>query len=319
MFSVVVTDSRFSSYDIEKEVFANIAAELVVFKNSLDEGWAEAVQQADALLVNQTQITKEIIDSLENCKVISRYGIGYDNVDVSAASSKGIPVCNVPDYCVDETAEHALALMFSCLRRVTTIDSLVRSGGWNSNTELEVLKLRGKTLGIIGLGTIGREFARRCGSLGFSRILYTNQSGSQPEDIPQSAELTSLDTLLQSADIISVHLPLTEETKGLLGKKEIDSMKPNAILINTARGGIVDENALGSALADRRIFAAGLDVYADEPISPDSPLLALHNVVLTDHVAYYSEESLRELKSQTAKNAAAVLSGKAPVNKVNEF
>jgi D-3-phosphoglycerate dehydrogenase / 2-oxoglutarate reductase len=316
-FNVVVTDDRFGSYTQEEEVLAEAGARLVVLNLSEEEEAAEALQEADGILVNLFPMTGRLISGLTRCRVISRYGVGYDNVDVEAATRQGIWVTRVPDYATEDVGDHALALLMACVRGVVSRDGGVRAGGWNLYGGRRVRRVSGKTLGIIGYGRTGRCFHRKTSGLGLGRVLICDPHVDAPRAALVGAEAADLRTLLCQSDYVSIHVPLNQRTRGLIGRGELELMRPTAIVLNTSRGAVVDEGALAEALAVGRLAGAGLDVFEREPLPPDSPLIGLGSVVLSDHAAWYSEESVVELKTKAARNVAAVLCGRVPAYALN--
>lgn len=313
-YRIVITDNLFDDCLVEKEVFAGERFLLESYRHLTREELYEKVRTADALMVNMTKIDRELIDSLENCKIISRYGIGYDNVDVKAAGEKGIPVGIVPDYCHIEVAEHAAALLLSCARRIPQRHGLVRKGHWRDTPGHTIHRVKGSTLGIFGYGQTGKALHKQISGFGFSRILINSRNLKPGTILDNGAEIVSLDTLLAESDYLSVHIPLNEETRGVLNEQTLMSMKPGSVLINTARGGVLCEKGLFKALTAGPVRAAALDVLDREPPDPDNPLLTLDNVILTDHEAYYSEQSVFDLKRKTALNVYSMLIKGVPVH-----
>ncbi len=318
-FTVVVTDDRFGSYGEEEEILAPLGARIVVKNLASEEEAVRELVSADAVLLNLFPLTARVISRLERCKVISRYGIGYDNVDVEEATRRGIWVCRVPDYCVEETSEQALALLLACARRISYKDREIRKGRWNLHEEMHTGRIGGKVLGIVGYGAIGRRFHRKAAGLGFSRVLV-----SDPYVDPALIEIAGAHPvdariLYRESDFISLHVPLTKETRGMISVREIGVMKKTAVIVNTSRGPVIDERALMAALLEGRIAGAGLDVFEKEPLPAESGLMKMDNVVLSDHASWYSEESVVELKTKAARNVAAVLSGEKPHYPVNEI
>lgn len=277
----------------------------------------EAVRDVDALLCLLTDsIDKELIDAAPRLKCVSNYAVGYNNIDVAYASSKNIAVCNTPGVLTESTADLAWALLMACARRVVEADRYLRDGlftGWEPLLFLGN-DVFGKTLGIIGMGRIGQAVARRAEGFGM-KILW---HGPRPErdDLPKAYLWTDLETLCRESDYISIHAPLTSENHHLLGEKELAWMKPNAILINTARGPIVDEAALIKALQNKEIAAAGLDVFEREPEVPQA-LKDLPNVVLLPHIGSASIETRNKMALMAAENAIAVIQGKEPPARLN--
>jgi D-3-phosphoglycerate dehydrogenase len=273
-------------------------------------------QQADAVLNCYAKMTARVIEALKRCRIIARYGIGVDNVDLAAASKAGILVTNVPDYCIDEVSDHALALLLALARRIAAADGAVKAGAWDVVAHAGIRRLRGQTLGLLGFGKVGRALASKVQSLGMKVLAYDPYL--QPELITRNgAEAISLDRLLAEADAISIHVPLSPETRKLIGQRELARMKPAAFLINTSRGGIVDEEALAVALKEGRLGGAALDVLSVEPPPPDHPLRQAPNIILTPHLAFYSRESVIELQTKAAEEVARALKGEHPRSPVN--
>lgn len=314
---VYVTDDRFGDYSIEQEILSEADAELVVC-NLRDTAEAKAtLSKADAILLNLFDMNAEVISSLSSCRVISRYGVGVDNVDIAAATRAGIWLARVPNYCVDEAVVHTIGLLLSAIRRIPVRDRAVRAGKWNLHTAEPVHRVAGRRLGIIGFGAVGREVHRRLGCFQLAETLVYDPSKDPDYVRDAGAEPVPLETLLQESDYVLIHAPLSEATSGMIDSRKLALMKPSAILVNTARGGIVKQADLVDALRNRVIAYAALDVQATEPPAADDPLLSLDNVVLTDHCAYYSEQSIAELKAKAAYNILEVLKGRSPVYPVN--
>ncbi|MDR1930576.1 MAG: C-terminal binding protein [Treponema sp.] len=325
---IVISDDRFGRADEERRVFADFPAptgkvRLITARCRTEDELIGACAEADAVLLNQAPMTGRVISRLKKCRVISRYGTGYDNVDIGAAAKAGIWVTNVPGYCAGEAAEHALALLLSCARFIPEKDRAVRAGQWNLNRPIR--RISGRVLGIVGFGATGRALWEKVQGLGFSRILIADphidaklaalrEKGGYP---PMKAEGVSFAALISQSDFISLHVPLNESTRCCINRKTIAGMKDGAVLVNTSRGAVLDERALAEALERGKLAGAGLDVFETEPLPPDHPLAALPNTALSDHSAYYSEEAVSELKTRTALNAREVLEGKIPKTPVN--
>jgi len=317
-FHVLILDDRYRAYDEERQVLQAVGAEVEVIQSREPAPALEAAPRADGLLVNLHPVPKALIDRLERCRVISRYGVGYDNVDVQAATAKGIWVTRVTDYCMEDVSDQALALLLSCVRKVAYKDRRVRAGGWNLASDQPSYRMAGRTLGLIGYGAIARTLHRKVSGFGLARVLAYDPF-LEPVRVRESgATPVSLEVLLEESDYISVHAPLSEQTRGLIGARELARMKKGCLLVNTSRGPLVDERALAEALAQGRIAGAGLDVFETEPLAADSPLRRLENVTLSDHAGWYSEESVVELKTKAAQNVAAVLGGGRAINAVND-
>ena len=318
-FTVVIADDRYASYREEESVLGEVDARIEIFRSGSAAEARKAFAAADGILVNLFPITAEVIGSLDGCRVISRYGVGYDNVDVEAATRRGIWVAFVPDYCFEDVSDHALALLLGCARSIPYKDRKVREGKWNLHRDSPCNRIQGTTLGMVGYGAAAQCMHRKVMGLGFARVLVYDPyerisaikaAGGTPVDFA---------TLLRESDFVSLHVPLTKETRHMIGAEQIAMMKKSAMLINTSRGPVIDETAVGRALQEGRLAAAGLDVFEKEPVPPDSVLLTLDNVILTDHAGWYSEESEVELKTKAARNVAAVLAGGRPPYPVNRL
>ena len=318
-YKVLVTDLRHKDYEIEANLLKEIDADLIL-KNCKDENeLALYVKDIDGILSDLTPINDEVIKNCNKCKVISRYGVGYDNVDIVTAKNNNIYVCNVPDYCEEEVSDHAAALLLSCIRQTASRTSIIKRGMWNLSQENKIYRIKDRTLGLIGYGRIARAFHRKLCGFGLNRVLVFDPYISEETAGADNIILTDLNTLLKESDYISIHCPLNEKTEHLISDKEFSLMKNSTILINTSRGRIINEEALFTALSNGGIACAGLDVYEKEPIEKNNPLLGLDNIVLTDHIGFYSEESLVELKIKAAQNVKDVLLGKTPKYLIREF
>jgi D-3-phosphoglycerate dehydrogenase / 2-oxoglutarate reductase len=315
-FIVAVTDYVFPSLEPEKKVLAPLGAELRPAQCKSEEEIIELTQQADAVLNCYAKMTARVIEKLGRCKIIARYGIGVDNVDLDAATRAGIVVTNVPDYCIDEVSDHALALLLALARRIVPANGAVRAGDWDVIAHAGIRRLRGQTLGLVGFGKIAVAVAAKAQSFGL-RVVACDPFVRSEAMAPHGVQAVDLDRLLAKSDAISIHVPLSPETLNLIGARELAFMKPTAFLINTSRGGIVDEQALAVALKENRIGGAALDVLGVEPPSPDHPLRKLPNVILTPHLAFYSRESVIELQTKAAEEVARAMRGEPPRSPVN--
>jgi D-3-phosphoglycerate dehydrogenase / 2-oxoglutarate reductase len=310
-YKVVVSDQVFPSVEVERGLLAEIDAELTVASGDVEAVLATA-KDADAILNTYLPWSADAIALLENCKIIARYGIGFDNVDLQAAADAGIVVTNVPDYSVEEVATHALALILATLRKVVTADDSVRAGTWSIDNFRPIRRLSTLTVGLLGYGRIARRIAAPLAALGAEIIAHDPylQPGA---DMPP---LLEFETVLGRADIISLHLPLTDETRGIIGNDALALMKPDAILVNTSRGPLIDLDALTSALRNGQIGAAGLDVFEVEPLDAGR-VEGVPNLIVTPHMAYYSEEALAESQRKAATQVIKVLTGEKPDYQVN--
>ncbi len=317
-YLVVVTDDRYGKYKEEESVLQAIGARLQVMNCSSVEEVREATKSADGVIVNLAPIDCEVIENMDKCKVISRYGVGYDNVDVQAATEKGIYVANVPDYCAEDVSDHALALFLSAARSIPATDRAVRQGQWNVSQKSPLYRTEGKVFGLVGYGMIARVVHRKLGGFNLKKVLVFDPFVDAEVIHKAGGQKVELEQLCRESDYISVHAPLNESTRGILGREQFAIMKPGVLLINVARGPVVDEKALLEALSDRVIAGAALDVYETEPLPKEHPLRKKENVVLTDHGGWYTIESMAELKTKAAQNVASVLTGKAPPYPVNQ-
>ena len=312
-FKVVITDCDHGSIEEEKKEFGRIAAELILAQIQEEEELIRVCTDADGLLNQYALLTRKVLETLPKCKVISRYGVGVDSVDLEAATDLGIIVANVPDYCTDEVANQTIAMILTLIRKTAFFDQKVKSGEWDFHLGIPIYRTKGKTLGLIGCGKIGLEVAKRISAFGVKVITFDPYLEKAPEGI----ELRDFDSVLKESNFISVHCPLNNSTRHLIGEKEFRKMEKKPLLINTSRGPIIDEKALIHALREGILSGAGLDVLETEPPDSQNPLLRMENVVLSPHVGFYSEESISELKRRTAKNVADVLTGKWPDSVAN--
>ncbi len=309
MYKVVVTDHAFPSLDPERSVLAGLAEVIDLSPLRTEEDVIRAARDADALIIGFVPITARVMDALPRLRCVVRYGVGYETIDVPAAAARGIQVANVPDYCIPEVADHAMALLLALARKVIPLDASVRRGEWATlKTAKPAHRIEGQTLGLIGMGRIGSAVARR--ALGFGmRVIAHDKYLSSERAQAVGAALVDLDTLLREADFISIHTPLTPETRHLINAEVIGKMKPSAYLINVARGAIVDTRALADALRMGRLAGAALDVFEQEPLPADHPIRNAPNVILHPHAAWYSEEAMIQLQVNAAEEVARALRG----------
>ena len=309
---VVVTDSPFPSLDPAKKALEEANAEVVQAPSSSEEDIIKAAENADAILVTYAKLNENILRSLKNCKAIGRFGIGVDNIDLKVAGELGISVNYVPDYCLDEVSDQAMAMIISMARKIPQSNKLVQSGRWEMPAVVPMHRLRGKTVGLIGFGNIPRLMTPKAQAFGFNVIAADPYA---PKELFEKygVESVSMDELYERSDFISVHAPLLPETKGLVNKDAFKKMKDTAIIVNTARGPLINEKDLIEALDMNEIGGAGLDVVETEPLPKNSPLIGRDNVILAPHTAFYSVEALEELQTKAASDVARVLNGEEPV------
>jgi len=269
-------------------------------------------RDADAVLVTYARLTGDLLRQLRKCKAIGRFGLGVDNIDVAAARELGITVTYVPDYCMHEVSDHAMALILALCRKVAQSNALVQARRWEMGPLVPIHRLAGRVLGLVGFGNIPRTLAPKAKAFGL-RVVAHDPYVSPQALVTAQVEGISLDRLLEISDIVSIHAPLTPATRGLINGEVLQKMKKSALLINTARGPLIDEAALVTALDSGHLGGAALDVVAVEPLPKDSRLVGRDNVLLTPHTAFYSVEALNELQTKCASDVARVLSGEAPV------
>jgi D-3-phosphoglycerate dehydrogenase / 2-oxoglutarate reductase len=312
---VAVADSVFPNLDPARAVLGKIGAELHLAEKPTPEEILKVAQEADAVLVTYAKISGEMIREMTRCRIIARFGIGVDNVDVPAASAAGIVVTRVPDYCIDEVSDHTLALLLALVRKIPFANARVHAGRWEMSSVVPIHRLRGRVLGLVGFGRIPQLVAPKAKAFGL-RVVTCDPYVSQEITAGAGIERVDFAELVRVSDYISIHTPLIPETEGLFNADVFRQMKPSAYLINTARGPIVDEEALARALDVGHLAGAALDVLAKEP-PIESPLFGRDNVILTPHMSFYSLESLAELQTKAAEEVVRVLTGRAPHNPVN--
>lgn len=318
VYRVVMTDHTFESLDIEEGVLADVDAEVKLVDGEDHDGpLTELVEGADALIVMYADITSAVMDAMPDCSVIARTGIGVDNVDVGAATERGIMVANVPDYCIDEVSTHTLALLLAFQRNVIFYDSQTGAGEWDVAAGPTMHRLSERTLGLVAFGRTAQEVARKATTFGMEVLAWDPYLDDEEIRDGGAEPIEDLETVLARADALSVHTPLNEETRGMIGTRQFERLDEEAVVLNVARGGIIDESALADALDAGEIAGAGIDVLTEEPPAPDHPLRARDNVVLTPHAAWNSVESMQELRRKAAGNVRAALDGEEPNYLVN--
>ena len=316
MHKVVITDYVWESLEVEKKTLAGLA-EIVAMKTKKPDEFIDAAADCDALLNTYAgPITAEVMAKMPRCRIIARYGIGVDTIDLDAATRAGIIVTNNPTYCIEEVAEHTMALLLACARKVPLYDRLVRASRWEVPPGKPMFRLAGRTLGLVGFGNIARQVAARAAAFGM-RVLFADPF------VPEAhagthARKVGFDELLAESDFVSVHPPLTAETRKMIGEAALAAMKRTAFLINCARGPVVDTDALVRALDAGTIAGCALDTVDPEPLPDPHPLRGRENVILTPHVAWYSEQALVGLQAGAPGEVKRVLSGEWPVNVVNK-
>ncbi|MFA5028959.1 MAG: C-terminal binding protein [Candidatus Methylomirabilota bacterium] len=314
-FLVIHTDPHHTDFRHERAVLEPIGARLETRNATTEAEVAASCQEADALLVTYAKIGRTALLGMPKLKIVVRTGVGYDVVDLAAATERKVMVCNVPDYCVSDLTEHTMALLLAWWRRIPELDQQVRREGWGRAIR-PVYRLEGKTLGIVGMGRMGQALAVRAKGFGLRLVGFDPYV---PETVFRSlgVERAELDALCRDADIVSIHSPLTAETRHLIDARRLSLMKQTALVVNTARGGLVKTDDLVAAIREGRIAGAALDVVEEEPLPMEHPIRSLPRVLLTPHAAWYSEDAEPELRRRAAEIVAEGLTGKRPASLVN--
>jgi D-3-phosphoglycerate dehydrogenase len=312
---VVITECDHDSFEAEHGVADSVGAELILTQSHTAEELVATAANADGILVQYASITAEIMDALPRLRAIGRYGVGVDSVDIDAATQRGIAVCNVPDYGTEAVSDHAIAMALATARGIPRLDRGVRAGAFDLVAVRPLFQTRGRVFGIVGMGLIGTATARKAAGLGYEVLCHDVLAtpGTEYHGVPA----VTLEELLERSQVVSLHTPLTDATRGMIGAEQIALMRDDAIVVNTSRGGVVDTPALVEALRRGRILGAAIDVHEQEPLPPDHPLTTFDSVVLTPHLAWYTEESYVELKHRTVQNVVDVCADRVPRNIVN--
>ena len=309
---IAVTDSVFPSLDPAKAALARLNPTYRMAKSVNADDIVAVARDADAVLVTYAKLTREVLTQFTRCKAIGRFGLGVDNIDLVAAKEKGMAVNYVPDYCIREVSDHAMALLLALIRKIPLSNKLVQSGRWEMPAVVPIRRIEGTVLGLVGFGHIPRLVAPKAQAFGI-RVIASDPYAKPEVFKTAGVESVDFDTLLQSSDYVSVHAPLLPATRGMMNAAAFAKMKKGAYIVNTARGPLIDEPALIAALDSGQIGGAGLDVVASEPLAKDLPLLGRDNVIISPHTAFYSIEALNELQIKCATDVARVLSGEKAV------
>ena len=317
-YKVMITDTCFPDTDIERNELEKIDAELIVSEGTDEKTLIETGKDCDGIIFDYAQITDEILSNLPKCKVAARYGIGVNTIDIDAASRNGIMVANVPDYCLDEVSDHAIALSLACSRRITQYNDRTKNKEWDVTSIGPVYRMEGKNFCLYGLGNIAQKVAAKAKVFNFNIFAYDPYVGDEIFKKASVKRVESLEELASIADVLSIHAPLTAETKFSINADIFKLMKKNSILINTSRGPVVNEKDLIEALKQKMIMGAGLDVLMEEPPKENSELLELDNVIVTPHVAFYSAEAEEELRRRVAREVIYGITEGAPHSFINK-
>ena len=314
---VLITDFGFPHVDQERALLEAAGAEVVTAQCRTAADVIATAQEADVLLVQWAPIDRSVVTALSRCRLIVRYGIGVDNVDLQAAGERGIPVCNVPDYCIDEVADQTLALALALARQLPQTDAAVRGGTWKIMPPGRIPGFRETVFATAGFGRIARAVLTRAAAFGFITAAY-DPFVAESEFTAARVRRLTLDTLISESGVLSLHLPLNAETRHLINARTLSRMRADAVIVNTARGGLIDTQALAAALEARTLAGAGLDVFETEPLPADHPLRRAPNTLLTSHTAWYSAASIPALQRRTAQTAVRFLAGQTLQNVVNQ-
>lgn len=313
---IVITDCDHDAVDIERAVARERGATLTLAQCHTEDEVAEACAGADAIVVQYAPITDRVLAALPNLKAVGRYGVGVDTVDVDAATAHRVAVCNVPDYGTESVSDHAIGLALSAARGIPRLDRGVRAGSFDLAAVRPLYQTAGRVFGVVGVGLIGTATARKAKGLGYE-VIGHDIKAAPGEARFHGAPSVSLDELLGRSQVVSLHVPLTDQTRHMIGAEQFARMPRDALVVNTSRGGVIDTDALVEALRAGTILGAAIDVHEQEPVPPDHPLMTFDSVVLTPHLAWYTEESYGELKRRTAQNVVDVVAGRVPRNIVN--
>ncbi len=316
MKKALITDYVWPNIETEAAVLRAAGIEPMAAPDDSEETLAALASDAEAILFCFAQVTGKVLRAAKKCVVACRYGIGVDNIDIQTATELGIVVTNVPDYCLDEVTDHALGMILALNRRLIPHGKSVNDGEWASVVlDQPMHRTRGATLGILGFGRIGRAMAAKAAEFGMKMIAYDPLIN--PGEKIKGVDIVSFAEVLKRSDFVTVHTPLTPDTEEMIGAEELSMMKPGSIIVNCARGGIIDESALAEALREGHLAGAGLDVLEPAPPAEDHPLLGVENVIITPHTAFFSQASTIELERRTAQEAVRVIRGESPENLIN--
>jgi D-3-phosphoglycerate dehydrogenase len=314
---VLITDYVWPTVEPEKAVLAAGGAEIIVAPNGDEDTLVELAKDVDGILTCFAKVTERVVRAAEKCVVIGRYGVGVDNIDVDTATELGIAVTYVPDYCLPEVSDHVMAMLLAWNRRIVFFDRATKTKGWGAEgLGMRIMRLEGKKLGIVGFGRIGRAVADRARAFGLQVLVADPFVTAEAAQNAGAVKMELLELLAES-EFVTLHSPLIPQTQGMIGTNEFAQMRSDAFLINAARGGLIDEDALHTALTSGQIAGAGLDVLVDLDPPIDNRISQLENVIITPHTAFFSQEAVLELEERAAGEVVSVFQGKMPDNLVN--
>ncbi len=317
-WKVLITDHVWPTTDPEREILESAGAEVIVAPDGEEETLISLAKDVDAIMTCFAHVTEKVVRSAKKCVVIGRFGVGVDNIAVDTATELGIAVTYVPDYCIDEVSDHVLAMLHTWNRKIAIFDQSVKKDGWGHlGLNMRIMRLRGKTIGIVGFGRIGQAVADKASAFGLN-ILASDPVVDEATVRAHGGVLTGLEELLENSDFVTLHAPLIPATEKMISAKELGLMKPDSFLINAARGPLIDEDALYTALQTGVIGGAGLDVMVENVPNKNHPLLSLDNIIITPHTAFFSQESTLELERRAAQEVVRAYKGEMPDNLVNK-
>ncbi|MDO4289704.1 MAG: C-terminal binding protein [Eggerthellaceae bacterium] len=316
MPKIVVVDCDFENNDFERAMAREAGVDIACFQSRDADEIIKNAHDADGVITSYGNFPARVFEALPRLRVVSRTGVGYDAIDLPAATAHGVAVCTAPGYGTEVVSDHAITLALCVLRRINEIDADMRRGVWDYGRTRPLGQVRGRTFGVVGMGEIGRATARKAHGLGF-QVVCSSRSLVPGRRTPEGYDVLAYEELLQRADVVSFHTALTPETRHLLDERAIGLMKPGAVVVNTARGAVIDTLALAQALEEGRLWGAGLDVFENEPVDFAHPICRAPHTVLTSHAAYWSEESGRELRQRTMQSALDVVLGRRPADCLN--
>lgn len=316
MARIVISDIDFEDTGFEQGLIEGAGLEFARFQDRTPQGIVRNAAGAQGVITSYGDYTREVFEALPQLRVVSRTGVGFDSIDVAAATEHGVAVCNVPGYGTEVVSDHAIALAMACLRRINELDSDLKAGVWDFARARPLGQCAGRTFGVVGMGEIGRAVAKKASGLGF-RVVCWSRSLKPGRRTPEGYDILDYEELLKVSDVVSFNCALAPQTRHMLDEARIALMKPTAVVVNTSRGPVIDTVALARALEEGRLWGAGIDVFETEPVSPDHPLLRAPHTVLSAHAAYWSEESARELRRRAAQAAIDVVCGRRPADCLN--
>ena len=316
MPKITLVNMDFASFEVEERMAADAGIELAVSGERDALSTIAHCQDADGIVTSYGEFPRQVFESLPRLKVVSRTGVGFDSIDVDAATEHGVAVCTAPGYANEVVSDHAIALAMGVLRRINELDADIRAGVWDYARRRPFGQCHGRVFGVVGMGAIGRATARKAAGLGFE-VICCSRSLVPGRRTPEGYDIYSFADLLQRADVVSFHCALTPQTHHLLDEVHLALMKPGAVVVNTSRGAVVDTCALAQALQEGRLWGVGLDVFEEEPVSTDHPLFKAPHTLFSAHAAYWSEESGEELRQRTMQSAIDVVCGRRPADCLN--